>query len=136
MLQKQGPLTNEEYAEMKRHPEIGANIVSPLRFAGEVGPMVLHHHERWDGGGYPHSLREEEIPLGARIIAVVDSFDAMITDRPYRKGLSEEEALKRLREGRGTQWQTELVDLFIDMVERGALPNIEGLSLSEVAREA
>ncbi len=125
VLQKQGPLTTEEFAEMRRHPEIGAHIVSPLRFATEVGPMVLHHHERWDGQGYPHGLVGENIPLGARIIAVVDSYDAMTTNRPYRQGLPIDEAIRRLREGRGTQWQTELVDLFVGIVQRGELPHVE-----------
>lgn len=125
VLQKQGPLTTDEFTEMRRHPDIGAHIVSPLRFATEVGPMVLHHHERWDGQGYPHGLTGEDIPLGARIIAVVDAYDAMTTDRPYRKGLPQAEAIRRLREGHGTQWQAELVDLFIDIVERNALPHVD-----------
>lgn len=125
VLQKQGPLTPEEYEEMKRHPEIGAYIVNPMRFAGSVGPMILHHHERWDGKGYPAQLAGEAIPLGARIIAVVDSFDAMTTDRPYRKGMSEARSLEILLQGRDEQWQATLIDLFVDMVERGALPRIE-----------
>lgn len=128
VLQKQGPLTPEEFLEMQRHPEIGAQIVSPMRFAREVGPMVLHHHERWDGKGYPHGLQREDIPLGARIISVVDGYDAMTTDRPYRKGLPQEEAIKRLNEGRDTQWQPELVDLFVDIVKRGALPHVDSIS--------
>ena len=125
VLQKQGPLTPDEYEEMKKHPEIGAFIVNPMRFATQVGPMILHHHERWDGGGYPSGLKGDDIPLGARIIAVVDSFDAMTTDRPYRKGMGHAEALKILRAGRDKQWQAELVDMFVDMVERGALPHVD-----------
>ncbi len=125
VLQKQGPLTPEEYDEMKRHPEIGTYIVNPMRFAGAVGPMILHHHERWDGKGYPAQLVGPTIPLGARIISVVDSFDAMTTDRPYRKGMSEHDSLAILRSGRDQQWQGELIDLFVQMVEGGDLPRID-----------
>ncbi|HEY1017334.1 MAG TPA: HD domain-containing phosphohydrolase [Herpetosiphonaceae bacterium] len=125
VLQKQGPLTDEEYEEMKRHPEIGAHIVEPMRFAVHVGPMILHHHERWDGRGYPRGIAGEAIPLGARIISVVDSYDAMITDRPYRQGLPVDEVVRRLRASSGSQWQSELVDTFIDLLERGELPDID-----------
>ena len=125
VLQKDGPLTAEEFLEMQRHPEIGSHIVSPLRFASEVGPMVLHHHERWDGKGYPHGLAGEAIPLGARIISVVDSYDAMTTDRPYRKGLDQAEAIRRLHESKGTQWQLELVHMFVDIVQHNRLPVVE-----------
>src|SRR6185503_6953623 len=85
VLKKRGPLTPAEMAEMRRHPEIGAGIVAPMRFASLVGPIVASHHERWDGDGYPRGLAGEDIPLGARIVAVVDGFDAMSSDRPYRQ---------------------------------------------------
>lgn len=136
VLQKQGPLNPAEYEEMKKHPEIGAFIVNPMRFSLLVGPMILHHHERWDGGGYPSGMASEEIPLGARIIAVVDSFDAMTTDRPYRKGMSQVKSLEILRAGRNKQWQTELVDLFVDLVQRGELPhvNLEPMSLRGITK--
>ncbi len=125
ILQKQGPLNPAEYEEMKKHPEIGAFIVNPMRFAASVGPMILHHHERWDGGGYPSGMVGAAIPLGARIIAVVDSFDAMTTNRPYRKGMSEAKALRILQDGRNKQWQPELVDLFVNLVQRGELPQVD-----------
>ncbi|MBP8251714.1 MAG: response regulator [Herpetosiphon sp.] len=125
VLQKQGPLTPSEYEEMKKHPEIGAYIVAPMRFSITVGPMVMHHHERWDGGGYPQGLAGEAIPLGARIIAVVDSFDAMTTDRPYRKGMPHEAAMNILLNGRNTQWQAEIVDTFVKIIAEGRLPHVE-----------
>ena len=133
VLQKEGKLTSEEYDEMKKHPQIGANIVAPMRFSVSVGPMVLHHHERWDGKGYPHGIAGDTIPLGARIIAVVDSFDAMTTDRPYRKGMSRAEAVQVLQSGRNTQWQAELVDLFVELIEHG---HVASDDLSWVLRNA
>ena len=83
ILQKPAPLTPEEYAQVKQHPEYGARIIAPLCFARDVAPIVRGRHEHWDGSGYPYGLRGEEIPVGARIIAIVDAYDAMTTDRPY-----------------------------------------------------
>jgi len=135
ILRKSGALTPEEYEQIKRHPEYGARIVAPMRFAAEVAPIIRHHHERWDGSGYPDGLRGEEIPIGARIVAIVDAYDAMMTDRPYRKALGLEETLRRLREGRGREWDPKLLDLFLGLVEDGCLedPMIEGLTPSEPA---
>lgn len=121
ILSKPGPLTPAEYEEIKKHPEVGARIIAPMRFASEVQPIILAHHERWDGGGYPRGLRGEDIPVGARIIAIVDAFDAMTTDRPYREALSRQEALYRLRAGGGIQWDKHLVAIFLDMVEHDKL---------------
>ena len=106
---------------MRRHPEIGAQIISQMRFARDVAPIISAHHEYWDGSGYPHGLRGEEIPIGARIITIVDAYDAMMTDRPYRAALGEDEALRRLRVARGTQFDPELLDIFIGLVEQGLI---------------
>jgi putative two-component system response regulator len=135
VLGKPGRLTDAEYEHIKRHPEEGARIVAPMRFAGEVGPIILHHHERWDGNGYPHRLRGEAIPIGARIVAIVDAYDAMMTDRPYRQSLGLDETMRRLREGRGREWDPELLDLFMAMITDGRLvePRPEdGLRVTEL----
>lgn len=121
ILRKPAPLTPAEYAQVKEHPERGARIIAPMRFAREVAPIVLGHHEHWDGRGYPYGLRGEEIPIGARIIAIVDAYDAMTTDRPYRGALTRERAIQRLRSRSGVQWDPHLVAIFADMVERGQL---------------
>lgn len=116
ILYKNGALNERERTIIREHPRIGANILQPLRFATEVAPIVEAHHEHWDGSGYPNGLRGEEIPIGARILAIADSFDAMTTDRPYRKKLSLQEALRRLQEGAGKQWDPRLVQEFIQMI--------------------
>ncbi|MBK9714691.1 MAG: response regulator [Kouleothrix sp.] len=121
IIRKPGPLTPEEAAQMRRHPEIGAQIISQMRFAREVAPIISGHHEYWDGSGYPHGLSGEDIPIGARIITIVDAYDAMTTDRPYRAALSEEEAIRRLRAARGTQFDPNLLDVFLDLVASGAI---------------
>lgn len=121
ILRKPGKLTPEEYEQIKRHPDYGARIIQPMRFAGEVGPIIRHHHERWDGSGYPEGLSGEAIPIGARIVSIVDAYDAMMTDRPYRRALGLDETLRRLREGRGREWDPQLMDLFLRLVEEGRL---------------
>jgi len=122
VLGKPGALTREEFAEVQRHPDVGAGIIASMRFAPIVAPIVRSHHERWDGGGYPRGLHGEEIPLAARIVAVADAFDAMTTDRPYRKSLGVEEAVRRLRSGGGEQWDRTVVDVFVDLLRQGELP--------------
>ena len=121
VLHKPGRLTPEESAQMEQHPDIGAGIVATMRFASRVGPLVRFHHERWDGHGYPLGLSGEQIPLGARVIAVADSWDAMTTDRPYRKALEPEVAVKRLQEGAGSQWDAQVVDMFVRLLRSGGL---------------
>jgi cyclic di-GMP phosphodiesterase len=113
VLLKAGPLDSLELARMRAHPTIGESIVGPLRSGSSLLPIIRHHHERYDGLGYPDGLRGEEIPLLARIISVCDAFDAMVNDRPYRNRLSVDEAIANLRAGAGTQWDPEVVDLFI-----------------------
>jgi putative two-component system response regulator len=117
VLGKPGLLTDEERAEMQRHPVIGAAILQPLRLGTLVGPIVRGHHERWDGTGYPDRLRGEQIPLGARIVAVVDAYDAMTHDRPYRRALGADEARAELLRHRGTQFDPALVDLLLSRLD-------------------
>ncbi len=122
VLKKPGALTPDEFIEVKRHPDIGAEIVRSMRFAPIVSPIVRSHHERWDGRGYPQGIGGEDIPLAARIVAVADSWDAMITDRPYRQALDHREAVARLHKGAGTQWDHTVVDVFVDLLMHGELP--------------
>jgi putative two-component system response regulator len=127
VLKKPGRLTDDEREEMQRHPVIGAEILRPLRLGQIVGPIVRAHHERWDGSGYPDRLRGDEIPLGARIVAIVDAHDAMTHDRPYRPRLTDDEARAELIAGRGTQFDPELVDLYLEYLDQpaDALPAVD-----------
>jgi putative two-component system response regulator len=113
IIRKGGPLTPAEYRLMQQHPVIGERIVQPLHMAAAVAPIVRHHHERWDGRGYPDGLAGENIPLGARIVAVADAFDAMTTQRPYNRILSFEEARARLAAGAGMYWDPHVVAIFV-----------------------
>ncbi|WP_409252391.1 diguanylate cyclase [Bacillus sp. SCS-153A] len=117
ILNKEGRLTEEEYEIMKTHPVLGYNILACVDELEDTLPYVLYHHERPDGKGYPQGLRSDEIPLGARIIGVVDAFHSMTSERPYRKNpLSLELALEQLRKGQGTQFDHEVVDHFIQII--------------------
>ncbi|MBI3590176.1 MAG: HD domain-containing protein [Candidatus Melainabacteria bacterium] len=116
ILCKPGKLTKDEYEIMKKHPVIGAKILKPIKPLEKVATLVLNHHEYWDGAGYPNGLAKNEVPIGSRIVSVVDAYQAMTSNRPYRPSLQFEEAIKRLREGREKQWDPELVDLFIKIV--------------------
>lgn len=113
ILNKPGRLTPEEYQTIQSHPDIAANILGSLEFLHDIVPLVQHHHEHYDGGGYPAGLAGDAIPLGARIIAVADAFDAMTSDRPYRPALTLEEAVSELRRFSGTQFDPEVVDAFL-----------------------
>jgi putative nucleotidyltransferase with HDIG domain len=112
VLRKPGRLSEAEYEHIKTHTEIGHRILRDLRKLDEVLPVVLHHHESWDGGGYPKKLHTETIPLPARIVAVADAFDAMGSDRPYRNGMPDEKIDDIFRSGAGQQWDPEVVDAF------------------------
>ncbi len=116
ILLKPGPLDELEKARMQAHVAIGENIVRPLRSTSGLLPIIRHHHERFDGMGYPDRLRGREIPRLARIVSVCDAFDALVNDRPYRVRCSTEEALAVLRAGAGTQWDPETVDLLASEV--------------------
>jgi HD-GYP domain-containing protein (c-di-GMP phosphodiesterase class II) len=112
VLRKPGALTPEEYEHIKTHAEIGYRILAGLKQLDDVLPVVLHHHEQWNGQGYPHKLAGEAIPLMARICAVADGFDAMGSDRPYRKGMPEPQLDAILRAGAGKQWDAQVIDAF------------------------
>ncbi len=115
VLLKRGTLSRREFDLIKLHPAAGAEILRPLGSFSAPEPVVLHHHERFDGTGYPNGLRAGSIPLAARIVAVADAFDAMTTDRPYRAGLPVAEALQRLRDGRASQWDPDAIDAFLSI---------------------
>jgi putative two-component system response regulator len=119
ILKKPGALTDEEYAEMKRHPGIGGKVMDSSSFLRPGLPAVLHHQEHWDGTGYPSGLRGEEISLQGRIVAVVDCYDAIVTARPYRGAASEDDALAEIRACAGTQFDPAVVDAFIRAAARG-----------------
>ncbi len=110
VLNKPGRLDDREWELMRRHPIVGAEIISRFPEFARGADYIRYHHERWDGTGYPYGLRGEEIPLGARIIAVADAFDAMTTDRPYRKALSLDVVMEEFRKGAGVQWDADVVD--------------------------
>jgi putative two-component system response regulator len=111
VLLKPGPLDSDELVLMRAHPEIGERIIRPLRSGSDLRPIVRHHHEAYDGHGYPDGLRGGSIPLLARIVAVCDAFDALTNDRPYRPRLSAQEAIAILNGGAGRQWDPQLVSL-------------------------
>jgi len=119
ILNKPDKLNDEERKEVKRHPEIGYRILSSSNDFSEIAEYVLKHHERWDGKGYPGGFKGEQISIQSRIIAIADAYDAMTSDRPYRKGLRIEDALEELKRCSGTQFDADIVDIFINMmVER------------------
>jgi putative nucleotidyltransferase with HDIG domain len=113
ILHKEGKLEDDEWRVLQSHPEIGARIVDKMEFLTGTSEIVKHHHENWNGSGYPDGLVGQEIPLGARIVAVADSFDAMTTDRSYRRALSIEDAIERLKAGAGTQFDPGIVRVFV-----------------------
>jgi diguanylate cyclase (GGDEF)-like protein/putative nucleotidyltransferase with HDIG domain len=115
ILSKPGPLTQEEFQKIRIHPQVGAEIISGVPFPYPVAPLILSHHERWDGKGYPAGLRGDEIPLGARILSVVDYFDALMSERPYHKAMSFEAAIGLLRQESGKALDPRVVQTFIDM---------------------
>jgi hypothetical protein len=119
ILRKRSRLNDREYREMQKHPNMGADIAGKLKFLKKAEGYVSHHHERYDGQGYPDGLKGEQIPLGARILGVVDAFDAMTSDRPYRPALPVEIAIKELQKGSGKQFDTEIVKIFIDLINSG-----------------
>ena len=117
ILLKPAKLTNEEYEEMKKHPAIGYRILEPVKYLQPVAKMVLAHQEWYNGAGYPQGLKGEDIPLGARIVAVIDAWDAMTSDRVYRKALPRERAVAELRKYAGTQFDPGVVEVFLKIVE-------------------
>lgn len=117
ILAKAGRLDEDEFRHVMEHPVLGEHLLRPLTQAERLLPAVRHHHERVDGSGYPDGLAGDQIPLFARIIAIADAFTALNVDRPYRRRLSREQAIRTLREGAGTQWDHDLVDRFLQVLE-------------------
>jgi putative nucleotidyltransferase with HDIG domain len=122
VLLKPGRLSRSEMATMRRHTEFGPEILTRFRLFRPGADIVRHHHERWDGAGYPDGLAGDAIPLGARVVAVVDSFDAMTSDRPYRRALSRGEALSRIADGAGRQWDPDIARAFLAIMAEAAAP--------------
>ncbi|MFH1681710.1 MAG: HD domain-containing phosphohydrolase [Candidatus Eisenbacteria bacterium] len=117
ILNKKGKLSEDELAVVRRHPVIGARIVEDVEYLGAAVPIIRHHHERWDGEGYPDGLRGEQIPLGARIVAIPDFYDALTTSRPYREAYSHEKGLEMVRERIGTAFDPEIAKIFLSIQE-------------------
>ncbi len=136
VLAKKAPLTDEEWLQIRKHPEIGESIVRPLKLFSEEAAIIRHHHERWDGKGYPDGLKGQEIPFLARIITVADAFDAMVSNRPYRPGKEIGEALEEINRFRGTQFDPAVVDAFLRLAhdqleqERWETMNVSDSSLT------
>ncbi len=114
ILRKKGRLTPEEYAEVKNHPAIGARIVKSVPFLEEAVPVILYHHERYDGTGYPEGFKKSQIPLSARIVLVADAVDAMMSDRPYRNALPVEQVMSELLHYSGTQFDPEITSIILN----------------------
>lgn len=123
ILRKPGRLDEEEYDIIKSHPEKGILIIEPLGFLRDTIPIILHHHERYDGTGYPHRLGGEDIPLGARVMSVADTFDAMTSSRAYRRARSFQEACEELKRCSGTQFDPKVVSLFLELADSGRFDN-------------
>lgn len=116
ILGKPEKLTEEEFAVIKRHPEMGKSILAPLTFLAREQAIILHHHERYDGKGYPENLKREEIPLQSRILAVADAYDAMTSVRPYRQAKSMEDTMDELRRCTGSQFDPRIVEAFMEVL--------------------
>jgi putative two-component system response regulator len=134
ILKKPGLLTEAEWVEMRRHPIIGEQICRPLQSSREFAPIVRHHHERWDGAGYPDRLKGDEIPIGARIVSLVDAFDAMVHDRPYRQARPLDSVVAELAADAGRQFDPELVECFAGIIdEEGLAETSERLRIESLA---
>jgi HD-GYP domain-containing protein (c-di-GMP phosphodiesterase class II) len=127
VLQKPGRLTPEERALIETHPDTGADMLLRYPGFGRGVDMIRFHHEAWDGSGYPRRLKGTSIPFGARAIAVADSFDAMTSDRPYRKGMPVYRAAMELQRGRGRQWDPACVDAFLAVLPEIDLHVVQGI---------
>jgi len=124
ILLKVGPLTEEEWRSLKSHPNVGADIVDQLKFLKEASDVIRSHHERPDGNGYPRGLKGMQVPLAARILNVVDAFDAMTSDRPYRKALPIGRVIEELETYKGRQFDEQIADIILDLYGKGEFPII------------
>jgi putative two-component system response regulator len=131
ILLKEGTLNEAEWEEMKRHPEIGANMVRDIHYLTPAIPMILYHHESWDGSGYPKGLRGEEIPAEARLLAVADTFDAITSDRPYRKAHTADFAYSEIVKRAGIQFDPKIVGAFVACWDRGEIQAIRTQNLED-----
>jgi len=118
ILLKNSKLTTGEFEAIKKHPQLGTDIIRPLYFLRGTIPLILYHHERWDGQGYPHRLKGKEIPIGARIIAIVDAYRSLTSNRPYRKAYSEGTAIKILKKESGTKFDPQVTASFLKILSR------------------
>jgi putative nucleotidyltransferase with HDIG domain len=135
ILLKAGRLTEDEYSTIKEHALIGAEILRPIKSLKKIIPLIMHHHERWDGTGYPSGIQGEAIPLGARIIAVADAFDAMTSDRPYRKGLPPRKALDIIVQGAGRQFCPVCAGALLELPDQGQAQSQEQRPAAELTAE-
>lgn len=119
ILRKKSKLTKKEFEEIKKHSQIGVDILRPVHFMHDIIPLILHHHERWDGRGYPDGLKGEEIPIGARIISVSDAYDALTSDRSYRKAYRKTKAIEIIRKASGTMYDPKVVNAFLKILKEG-----------------
>ena len=117
LLTKAGPLTPEEYEQVKRHAAIGADLLAGWSFPGPLALLVRHHHENWDGTGYPDRLRRNEIPVGARALAIADCYDALTSDRPYRRAISHATAMTMLSDRCGSMFDPVMIEAFLPIAE-------------------
>ena len=131
VLNKPSRLTSEEYDLVKKHPEFGWTVIRNLPGLQRTSLYVLHHHENFDGTGYPAKLKGHETPIGARIVSVIDAFDAMVSARPYRKGMPIPEALRRLHEVAGKQFDPAVVNSFTEFAQKEMASVIEAVGASE-----
>lgn len=121
ILLKFAPLTDAEFGVIKDHPVVSARIIEKAEFPWEITSLARHHHERYGGNGYPDGLKGEDIPLGARILAVADTYEALLSDRPYRRGFPKEKVLEIIKDAAGTQLDPKIVPVFLDLVEKGEI---------------
>jgi putative nucleotidyltransferase with HDIG domain len=124
ILHKPESLNEKEYAEVKKHPTVSAQIIGTIKQMEEVIPSILHHHERFEGGGYPDGLKGEKIPIGGRILAIADAFDAMTSDRPYRKKFSVKHAIEQIKKYSNIQFDPQVVEAFMNAFEKGKILKI------------
>lgn len=118
ILLKKGKLNKKEFEEIKKHPQIGADIIRPIQFLHALIPFIFYHHERWDGKGYPSGIRGEDIPIGARIIAIADVYQALISDRPYHKAFTKSKAIDMIKKASGTQFDPRIVNNFLTVIKK------------------